>query len=172
LPWAGAVRNMGYADPRRPCRNSQHSCQRDFSIGSSVYYLAWSAGEQSDDRLPTPEQNGSPALSLASGAAQQTLLPTPSPGFAGLNQIVDNYATHEHAKVRTWLARRPRYHLHYISHVLRDIPANVRTPGGSSILRDDVNDFRSSFRGKSQRRLSIHPARRDRIDQEHHSIPS
>lgn len=27
--------------------------------------------------------------------------------------IVDNYATHKHAKVRTWLAQRPRYHVHY-----------------------------------------------------------
>jgi len=27
--------------------------------------------------------------------------------------IVDNYSTHKHAKVRTWLAQRPRYHIHY-----------------------------------------------------------
>jgi len=27
--------------------------------------------------------------------------------------IVDNYATHKHSKVRTWLAQRPRYHVHY-----------------------------------------------------------
>jgi putative transposase len=27
--------------------------------------------------------------------------------------IVDNYATHKHPKVRTWLAQRPRYHPHY-----------------------------------------------------------
>ena len=27
--------------------------------------------------------------------------------------IVDNYATHKHAKVKAWLARRPRYHVHY-----------------------------------------------------------
>ncbi len=27
--------------------------------------------------------------------------------------IVDNYATHKHAKVRTWLAERPRFHIHY-----------------------------------------------------------
>jgi putative transposase len=27
--------------------------------------------------------------------------------------IVDNYATHKHAKVRTWLANRPRFHIHY-----------------------------------------------------------
>ncbi|MGH8731675.1 MAG: transposase, partial [Burkholderiales bacterium] len=27
--------------------------------------------------------------------------------------IVDNYATHKHPRVRAWLARRPRYHLHF-----------------------------------------------------------
>ena len=27
--------------------------------------------------------------------------------------IVDNYATHKHARVRTWLPQRPRYHVHY-----------------------------------------------------------
>ena len=28
--------------------------------------------------------------------------------------ILDNYATHKHAKVRAWLAKRPRYHVHFI----------------------------------------------------------
>jgi putative transposase len=27
--------------------------------------------------------------------------------------IVDNYSTHKHAKVRRWLAARPRFHVHY-----------------------------------------------------------
>jgi putative transposase len=27
--------------------------------------------------------------------------------------IVDNYCTHKHAKVRAWLAQRPRFHVHY-----------------------------------------------------------
>ena len=27
--------------------------------------------------------------------------------------VVDNYGTHKHAKVRAWLAARPRYHVHY-----------------------------------------------------------
>jgi transposase len=27
--------------------------------------------------------------------------------------ICDNYATHKHAKVRAWLARRPRFHVHF-----------------------------------------------------------
>ncbi len=27
--------------------------------------------------------------------------------------VADNYATHKHAKVKAWLAARPRYHLHF-----------------------------------------------------------
>jgi len=30
-----------------------------------------------------------------------------------IHLVVDNYVTHKHAKVRRWLASRPRYHLHY-----------------------------------------------------------
>ena len=30
-----------------------------------------------------------------------------------IHLVVDNYATHKHAKVKAWLARRPRYHVHY-----------------------------------------------------------
>jgi putative transposase len=28
--------------------------------------------------------------------------------------IVDNYASHKHPKVRAWLARRPRWHMHFV----------------------------------------------------------
>ncbi|MDP3295903.1 MAG: IS630 family transposase [Nevskia sp.] len=31
-----------------------------------------------------------------------------------LHVIVDNDSTHKHAKVKTWLAQRPRWHLHFI----------------------------------------------------------
>ncbi len=27
--------------------------------------------------------------------------------------VIDNYCTHKHAKVKAWLARRPRFHVHY-----------------------------------------------------------
>ena len=27
--------------------------------------------------------------------------------------VVDNYATHKHAKVKNWLAKRPRFHVHF-----------------------------------------------------------
>ena len=30
-----------------------------------------------------------------------------------IHLIVDNYATHKHPKVKAWLARRERYHIHY-----------------------------------------------------------
>ena len=27
--------------------------------------------------------------------------------------VIDNYSTHKHAKVKKWLVARPRYHVHY-----------------------------------------------------------
>jgi transposase len=35
------------------------------------------------------------------------------PKTLDVHLIIDNYATHKHAKVRAWLARRPRYHVHF-----------------------------------------------------------
>jgi transposase len=31
-----------------------------------------------------------------------------------IHLICDNYATHKHANVKTWLARHPRFHLHFV----------------------------------------------------------
>ncbi len=31
-----------------------------------------------------------------------------------IHLIVDNYATHKHAKVKSWLTRHPRFHVHFI----------------------------------------------------------
>jgi transposase len=36
-----------------------------------------------------------------------------TPGDVDLHLIVDNYATHKHPKVRRWLARHPRFHVHF-----------------------------------------------------------
>jgi putative transposase len=35
------------------------------------------------------------------------------PGHLDIHLVVDNYSTHKHAKVKRWLAARPRYHLHF-----------------------------------------------------------
>ena len=35
------------------------------------------------------------------------------PADLDIHLVVDNYVTHKHHKVKRWLARRPRYHIHY-----------------------------------------------------------
>jgi len=35
------------------------------------------------------------------------------PADLDVHLVVDNYCTHKHHRVRRWLARRPRYHIHY-----------------------------------------------------------
>ena len=39
------------------------------------------------------------------------------PAALDVHLIVDNYSTHKHAKVRLWLAARPRFHVHYTPHL-------------------------------------------------------
>jgi transposase len=36
-----------------------------------------------------------------------------TPKRLDIHLIVDNYATHKHAKVKAWLAKHPRFHLHF-----------------------------------------------------------
>src|SRR5215210_6724386 len=36
-----------------------------------------------------------------------------TPADRDLHLILDNYATHKHPKVKKWLARHPRFHLHF-----------------------------------------------------------
>jgi transposase len=35
------------------------------------------------------------------------------PAELELHLVLDNYATHKHPKLKAWLAKRPRYHLHF-----------------------------------------------------------
>lgn len=37
-----------------------------------------------------------------------------TPQGLDLHLIIDNYATHKHARVRKWLKRHPRFHMHFI----------------------------------------------------------
>jgi len=41
------------------------------------------------------------------------LIDQSTPADKELHLIVDNYATHKHPKVASWLARHPRFHLHF-----------------------------------------------------------
>lgn len=42
------------------------------------------------------------------------LIDTQTASDLDLHLIVDNYATHKHPKVRAWLKRHPRFHVHFI----------------------------------------------------------
>ena len=42
------------------------------------------------------------------------LIDAETPPELDLHLILDNYATHKHPKVKAWLARHPRFHLHFI----------------------------------------------------------
>jgi len=41
------------------------------------------------------------------------LIDRETPPELDIHLVVDNYATHKHPKVQAWLAKRPRYHLHF-----------------------------------------------------------
>ena len=43
----------------------------------------------------------------------QRLIDREVPAALDIHLIADNYATHKHAKVRAWLARHPRFHVHF-----------------------------------------------------------
>ena len=42
------------------------------------------------------------------------LIDRETPADLDLHLVVDNYATHKHAKVKAWLSRHPRFHVHFI----------------------------------------------------------
>lgn len=56
-----------------------------------------------------------------------------APKSLQVHVIAGNYATHKHAKVKTWLAKHPRFHMHY-------------TPTGSSWM-NLVERFFADFTG-------------------------
>jgi len=41
------------------------------------------------------------------------LLDQQTPADRDLHLILDNYATHKHPKVKAWLSKHPRFHLHF-----------------------------------------------------------
>ena len=53
------------------------------------------------------------ALSSPQGACTPGLIDREVPAELDIHLVLDNYATHKHAKVKRWLAARPRFHLHF-----------------------------------------------------------
>ena len=62
-----------------------------------------------------------------------------TPAGVDIHVILDNYATHKHPKVKAWLNRHPRFHLHFtptsaswlnlVERFFRDLTQDVVLPG-------------------------------------------
>lgn len=71
-----------------------------------------------------------------------------TPDELALHLIVDNYATHKHAKVRAWLKKHPRFHLHFtptgsswlnlVERLFRDLTVDVVREGSFGSVRELV----------------------------------
>jgi transposase len=66
-------------------------------------------------------------------------LDTETPAELDIHLIIDNYGTHKHPKVRGWMARHPRFHVHFtptssswmnlVERFFRDLSEDVVRPG-------------------------------------------
>lgn len=69
-----------------------------------------------------------------------------TPAELELHLIVDNYATHKHPEVKKWLAKHPRFHLHFtptsaswmnlVERFFRDLTVDVVRQGSFSHVRE------------------------------------
>jgi len=68
------------------------------------------------------------------------------PEGVAVHLILDNYATHKHPRVRAWLAKRPRFHLHFtptsaswmnlVERFFRDLSEDVVLPGSFASVQE------------------------------------
>lgn len=74
-----------------------------------------------------------------------------TPKHLELHLIADNYATHKHPKVKAWLAKHPRFHMHFtptssswlnlIERFFADLTADVIRTGSFTSLKELVDNI-------------------------------
>ena len=89
------------------------------------------------------------------------LLDDLTPAYRDLHLILDNYATHKHPKVKAWLAKPPRFHLHstptsaswlnMIERFFRELPPNVYAGVSFEALVPNVDLHKSSISSSRSR---------------------
>jgi transposase len=89
-----------------------------------------------------------------------------------IHLIADNYATHEHAKVKAWLAGHPRFHMRFTptssswlnlaERFFRDVTEHIREGSFASTreLADSIMAFLSGRNQKTQGAISGRPRAR------------
>ncbi len=74
-----------------------------------------------------------------------------------LHVIVDNYATHKHAKVKAWLAKHPRFEMHFTRH---RVPGSTSSNGFfaelTAVIREGSFDSVAQLRREIVRHLAKH----------------
>jgi transposase len=76
-----------------------------------------------------------------------------TPKGLDVHLIVDNYCTHKHQKVRDWLAKRPRFHIHFtptssswmnlVERFFADLTREVVRDGSFASVRALIKDIES-----------------------------
>ena len=79
------------------------------------------------------------------------LIDRETPGGLEIHLIMDNYATHKHPAVKSWLARHPRFHLHFtptssswlnlVERFFRDLTQDVVREGSFGSVRELVRSM-------------------------------
>ena len=82
-----------------------------------------------------------------------------APRDAALHLIVDNYATHKHAAVKAWLARRPRFVVHFtptgsswmnpVKRFFADLTGDVIRAGSFASVGELVRDIRAYLKQRN-----------------------
>lgn len=72
-----------------------------------------------------------------------------TPPDLALHLVVDNYATHKHPKVKNWVARHPRFHMHFtptssswmnlVERFFRDLTVDVVREGSFTSVKELTN---------------------------------
>jgi transposase len=86
------------------------------------------------------------------------------PAYAQIHLILDNYATHKHPKVQAWLAKHPRFHLHFtptssswlnlVERFFRDLSQDVVLPGSFASVQELVDSIWAYLEERN-----LHPTR-------------
>ena len=82
------------------------------------------------------------------------------PGSLELHLIVDNYATHKHARVKDWLKKHPRFHMHFtpsgsswmnlVERFFRDLTVDVIREGSFSSVRELAASIESYLAARNE----------------------
>jgi transposase len=82
-----------------------------------------------------------------------------TPKHLNLHLIADNYATHKHPKVKAWLARHPRFTMHFtptssswlnlVERFFADLTGDVIRAGSFASVRDLVNDIQAYLKERN-----------------------